>query len=430
MTLDVNLHGKPVGTLSRNGEYSCSFAYRAEAAKEFGAGSVLLSNALPVSEEAFGPDATRAYIEGLLPQGGRRRAIARELGVNPADGYGLIAELGRDCLGAVTFLAEGETEESRDGSSISWLTAAELEEVVQPRPARLLDPARPQRMRFALPGERHKLALVRDEESGRWAWPEPGVPSTHIVKPEAPERPGLVANEHACTLAYRELGLPVAHTSVETIAGRSCLVSKRFDRWGVGPTAERLHQESFTQALGVVPDNAEGRLATGTPTLGEASGLLRAIEEDSAVETLMRATFCDLLIGCTELRGANAALLFGDDGPMLAPLYDIASTEIYGETRPRPIVIGEDGPPAPLLIDLRYTIELCGRDFQPSLIEAVQLMGPLCVALGALAKRAQEEGWYRRAIDEAIQATTARALGFRDESGYLRPPGGGSPPWS
>jgi len=426
MSLDVNLHGKPVGALFRNGEDGYSFAYRAEAVEKFGAGRVLLSNSLPVRSQPFGPDATRAFVEGLLPQGSRRQAIARELGIDSGDGYGLIAELGRDCLGAVTFLAEGETEEPRYGSAISWLSEAELEEVVQPRPSRLLDPARPRRMRFALPGKRHKLALVRDEESGRWAWPEPGVPSTHIVKPEAPERPGLVVNEHACTLAYRELGLPVAHTSVETIAGRTCLVSKRFDRWGVGPDVDRLHQESFAQALGVTPDNVDGRLVAGTPTLGEASGLLRAIGEDSVVEMLMRITFCDLLIGCTELRGANAALLFGDDGPMLAPFYDIASTEIYGETRPRPAVIGEDVPPAPLLIDIRHTVELCGLEFQPCLIEAVSLMGPLCVSLGAIAERAQEEGWYRRAIDEGLQVATARALGFRDESVYLRPRGGES----
>lgn len=424
MSLDVNLHGVTVGGLFRNGEDSYTFSYRPETVEWFGAGKVLLSNSLPVRERPYGPAPTRAYIEGLLPQGGRRRTIARELGIDPADGYGLIAELGRDCLGAVTFLAQGEKEEPRDASSISWLSEAELEEVLQPRPARLFDPARPQRMRFALPGERHKLALVRDEVNDRWGWPEPGVPSTHIVKPEAPERPGLVANEHACTLAYRELGFPVAHTSVETIAGRTCLVSKRFDRWGVGENVERLHQESFTQALGVAPDSSVGRLATGTPGLDEATGLLWAIEEGPAVETLMKATFCDLLIGCTELRADNAALLFSGEGPMLAPLYGIASTEIYGETRPRPIVIGDDVPPAPLLIDIRYAIELCGVEFQPALIESVKLMGPLCVGLGAIAERAQEEGWYRRAIDDGLQLATSRALGFRDESVYLRPPGG------
>jgi serine/threonine-protein kinase HipA len=427
MSLDVYLHGRPIGELSPAGEGSYYFAYRPDVVEEDGADRARLSHSLPVREEPYGPDASRAYIEGLLPQGRRRRTIARELGLGTADGYGLIAELGRDCLGAVVFLPTGEAPQPREPGALAWLTDAELEDVLQPRPPSLFDPAEPQRMRFALPGERHKLALARDEESGRWAWPEPGVPSTHIVKPEPPERPGLAANEHACSLAYRELGLPVAHTSIETIAGWSCLVSKRFDRWGEGPIAERLHQESFAQALGIPPDAEERRLAIGTPSLGEASGLLRTIGEGPMVEILMKATFCDLLIGCAELRGGNAALLFGDDGPMLAPLYDVVSSELYGESRPRPIVIGPDVPPAPLLIDIRHTIELCGMEFQPALIESVKLMGPLCSALDSIAKRAQEEEWYRRAIDEAVGLATSRAIGFREESIYLRPPGSEPP---
>jgi len=423
MSLDVYLHGEQIGGLFPTGDGGYSFAYYPDLVEKFGAGKAMLSNSLPLRTEPFGPDASRSYVEGLLPQGTRRDTIAHELGLDPADGYGLIAELGRDCLGAVTFLPEGKPEEPRDAASPAWLSDAELEEVVQAPPSRFFDPSRPQRMRFALPGERHKLALVHDEEGDRWAWPEPGIPSTHIVKPETPERPGLVANEHACTLAYRELGLPVAHTSVETIAGQTCLVSKRFDRWVNGSQAERLHQESFAQALGVAPDCTARRLSTGTPSLAEASGLLRAIGEERAVETLMKVTFCDLLIGCTELRGANAALLFGGDGPMLAPFYDIASTEIYGETRPRPIVIGDDVPPAPLLIDLRHTIELCELEFQPSLIESVKLMGAVCMALGSVAADAWDEGWSMPAIDEAAQVVTARVLSFRQESEYLRPPG-------
>lgn len=428
MCLDVYLGGKRIGGLFRAGEDGYSFGYRPEALEEPELHTVLLSHAMPPRPEPFGPGATRAYVEGLLPQGGRRRAIARRLGVHPDDGYALIAELGRDCLGAVTFLPEGEAVEPRGEGEIAWLTDAELEELLQARPPRLFDPERPEQMRFALPGERHKLALVHDERSGRWAWPEPGLPSTHIVKPEPPERPGVVANEHACTLAYRELGLPVAHTSIETIAGHSCLVSKRFDRWGGGPCVERLHQESFTQALGIVPEDADGRLTTGVPMLSEASNLLRAIGEEAAVGTLARTVTCDLLIGCAELRGDNAALLFGRDGPMLAPFYDIASTELYGESRSRPIVIG-DAPPAPLLIDIRHTAELCGLEFQPLLIEAVELMAPLCAAIGAQARRAMDEGWYRRAIDEGLQLVIERAKAFREEAVYLKPPGAEPPPW-
>jgi serine/threonine-protein kinase HipA len=421
MSLDVYLHGERIGGLFPAGEQGYRFAYSAETVERAGTGAVLLSNSLPVRSEPFSAEATRAYVEGLLPQGHRRRTIARELGFDPGDGYELIAALGRDCLGAVAFLARDDAAELREESEPAWLGEDELEEVIDSPPGRLFDPERPERMRFALPGERHKLALVRDEESGRWAWPTAAVPSTHIVKPEPADRPGLAANEQACTLAYRELGLPVAHTSVETIAGRPCLVSRRFDRWGDGPRAERLHQESFAQALGIPPDSSERRLAPGAPSLREASGLLRAIGEEGAVQTLMRTVFCDILLGCTRLRCANAALLLLDEQPMLAPFYGIASTEIYGESRPRPIVIG--APPAPLLVDLRVTIDLCDLEFQPSIIESVRLMGSLCEALSGAVDDAEAQGWYRPAIDEAIQLATSRALGFRDESQYLRPPG-------
>lgn len=428
MSLDVYLHGERVGGLFPISEESFHFAYSPEVVDAHGAGKPLLSNALPVRSEPYGSHAARAYVEGLLPQGRLRRTIARELGLDPGDGYGLIAALGGDCLGAVTFAPAGESIEEGPVAT-PWLGEDELEGALRTPPRRLFDPDDPRRMRFALPGERHKLALVRDEDGDRWAWPSPGLPSTYIVKPEPADHPGLVANEHACSLAYRELGLPVAHTAIEEIGGHTCLVSKRFDRWGDGPGAQRLHQESFAQALGVAPGDGE-RLAIGVPTLSEARGLLHAIREDGAIGTLMRATFCDLLLGCTELRGGNAALLLGGEGSMLAPFYDIASTEIYGETRPRPVVTGEDVPDAPLLIDFRHTIELCGMEFQPAIVEAVSLMGPLCQALGAVAERAQEEGWYRRSIDEAIGIATSRALTFASEElVHLRPPGAPPPPW-
>lgn len=422
MSLDVYLHGKRIGALAPTGEDTYSFAYLPEVAAEASVAATL-STALPLRPEPYGPHASRAYVEGLLPQGLRRTAIAEELGLSPTDGYGLIAALGRDCLGAVTFRAEGDDESPEDRGEPAWLDEGELREVLRWAPKRYFD-ARPDRMRFALPGERHKLALVRDEEGDRWAWPRPDMPSTHIVKPETPERPGLVANEHACTIAYRELGIPVVPTAVEEIAGQTCLVSKRFDRWDDGGRVKRIHQESFAQALGIAPDEEGQRLATGTPSLSEARGLLRAVEEPDAIEALMRATFCDLLIGCAKLRGGGAALVRRPDGrPMLAPLYDVVSTEIYGDQRPRPTVVGADVPPAPLLIHLRHTIELCGAEFQPAMIEAVELMGPLCTALGGVARDAWEEGWHRRQIDDAIQVATSRCLGFREEAEYLRPPG-------
>ncbi len=424
MRLDVHMHGEKVGSLRRCAE-GCVFAYDPRALERSDAAKTLLSIALPPRAEPFSPEATRAYVEGLLPQGGRRRTIARELGLDPGDGFGLIAELGGDCIGAVTFGAEGEEAEPRDPAALAWAEEEELAEVLRPPPGgELFDDADPRRMRFALPGRRHKLALVREEASGRWAWPEAGVPSTHIVKPEPADRPGFAALEAACTAAYREMGLPAAHAEVEEIAGVSCLVSKRFDRWGAGPGAERLHQESFAQALGIAPDATAGRLGAGIPSLAESRGLLRAIGEEDAARALMHATFCDLTIGNTELRPANAALLHSDEGPMLAPFYGIASTEIYGEVRPRPVVVGADIPPAPFLVDLVTTVDQFDFERQRSVIEAVRIMGELCSPLSAAAERAQEEGWYRRAIDDALQLVLRRMTAFfEEEADYMRPPG-------
>ena len=125
-----------------------------------------------------------------------------------------------------------------------------------------------------------------------------------------------------------------------------------------------------------------------------------------------------------KLNGANAALLFTGDGPILAPFFGIAATEIYGAERRRPPVAG--APPAPFLVDIRRTAWECDFEFQPSLMKAVETMGRACASLNAVIDLAREEGWYSRVADEALQCAIDRSIGFKDEMEYLRPPGGES----
>ena len=415
------MHGERVGSL-RRGEGSYGFAYDMEAVDRVGAARSWVSTRMPPRPEPYGPEIAAPYVEGLLPQGRRRLKLARELGLEAGDGYGLIAAVGRDCIGAVSFLPAGE-QAPPPPDAPEWLGAEELAGVLRTPPQRLLDPERPQRMRSALPGRRHKLALVRDGETGAWAWPQPGAPSTHIVKPEPPHRPGIAALEAACTQAYREVGLMVAHAELVEIAGVECLVSKRFDRLQAEDgRVECLHQESLAQALGVLPGAEQGRLVAGSPTLAEVAGLLRAIDDEPAIDSLLTAAFCDILIGHTEPRGSGAALLFGGGTPTLAPFYDIVATEVYGDERARPTVVGENVPPAPLLIDLTHALRQCGVEDQPGVLRAVGLMEPLGRALGAAAQRATDEDWYRRAIDDTLQRLMQRSMKFfKEEMIYLRP---------
>lgn len=430
MALDVHMHGERVGSLLRDGD-GYELAYDLDAVERMGVARARLSTTMPPRAEPYGPEATRPWIEGLLPQGRRRLKLARELGLESGDGYGLIAELGGDCPGAVTFLPAGEQPRRPDPDDLAWLEREELEDVLSTQLPQMLDEESPLRMRAALPGRRHKLALIRDEEGDRWAWPEPGAPSTHILKPDPSYRPGLAALELACAHAYRDVGLVVAHAEVVEIAGVQCLLCKRFDRWGAGERVERLHQESLTQALGIPPGYAEERLVPGAPTLAEAAGLLRALGGGDAIDPLLVAASCDIWLGHTEPRGAGAALLHTGGQPTLAPFYDLAATEIYGDERARPVPVdGEDAPPAPVLEDLIQVVRQCGVADQPGILRAIELMGPLSRAMGAAARRAQEEEWYRRAIDDALQIALQRIQNFGlREAKYLAPPGADIPPW-
>lgn len=412
-SLDVYLLERRVGTLRPAPEGRCAFAYSAEAL-EAGAGMPPLSHSLPLRERPYGPLEATRYFERLLPSGERRIRIAAELGIGPRETFALLAELGRDCPGAVVLVEEGEPIEPPPPDSLSYVTDAELEFLLSPEPwGTLFDPGDRRRMRQALPGAEHGVALYRDEQRDRWAWPEPGLPSTHVLRAEPPERPGLAAITVAFTNAYRKLGMPSAQVQVAPIGERVCLVGKRFDRWFQEGRIHRLHQESFAQAIGL----RQGEEAS----LAESCELVREIGEEGAVETLKAAAFSNRIVGnCTQL-AASCALLYEGSSPMVAPLQRISATELYGDTYPIPPPIG--GPPAPFLCDLARVIAECRHEFQPSLIAALSLMVPICAAVGEAAERAVQEGWYDRAIDEALAIVFRRVKRFPEELEYLRPPG-------
>lgn len=400
MGLDVYLSDKRIGVLSRAGEGGCAFAYAPELVEEVaaaeGTGPLPLSRSLPVRAEPYGPAETRPYIEGLLPEGARRETIAGELCVDPEDSYALVAALGRDCPGAVVFLPEGEPPPARDPSSLAWLTGEELEQLAL-RPERgLIDPANEQRMRFALPGTAHKLALVRSEAGNRWAWPTAGVPSTHILKPAGEEPVDLAINRMACTTGVRKLGLPAAETELVEIGGLRCLVARRFDRRGEGVDAVRLHMESFPQALGFAPGSEEAR------RLGYRRSweLLREADAEEDMEALFAFAFCKYLLGHDESpHGRDAALLHGPEGTGLAPFCDFASPSPYRsreERKPRSIPLLMDG--AASTDELAPGVLDCEPELQPMLWGALREAARLSDALYDAGEQAKMEGWYSRLI--------------------------------
>ena len=419
MSLDVHLYGERIGTLFPAGDNDYRFAYDPELVKRVGPGKGLLSNSLPARPEPFSAAATQAYIEGLLPEGRRRERLGRELGIDATDGYLLIAELGRDCPGAVTFLPEGTPVERRDAGSIAWLTEEELAEVVKPPPPRLFTEDCERRMRFALPGVRHKLSLIRDEVGGRWGWPEAGAPSTHVVKPDTGEYPEYIANEMFCMTVCRQVGLPIAKATVEEIAGRRCLISPRYDRI-VDENLEvrRIHQETFCQALGISPFAEEETEEGEAPGFAEACGLLHAVSRSDEVVNLLTVAFCNYMLGNGDAHGKNFALLDRDGKWRIAPLCDLTSTVVYDEPLHTGMVISDDYGETAYLLELAEVCEECEFDFEVMRGLAATTATRVGMAVETIATRSKKEGWHRPIVDKIVEIAADRSFGLGAEVEY------------
>lgn len=409
------------------GESDYRLAYDPDVVERVGPGNALLSNSLPARVEPFSAEATSAYVEGLLPEGRRRVRLARELEISAGDGYRLLAEIGGDCPGAVSFLPEGEEPRPRELDEIAWLDEDELAELVKPPPPRLFSEQCDRRMRFALPGVRHKLSLVRDEENDRWGWPEAGVASTHVVKPETGEYPEYVANEMFCVTVCREIGLPVADAKVVELGGRRCLVSPRYDRVvGRGGETRRLHSESFCQALGVSPFAEEGTVEGEAPSWSEARGLLSAVSQHGEVAGLLTAACCNYMLGNGDVHGRNFALLeprrvgLPDAGREWrpAPFTDVTSTVVYDDPVHRGMVISDDYQETSYLLELAEVAEACDFDFEALRGIVSMTAEKVSTAVETLATRAMTEGWHEPVIGKIVELAADRSFGLSAEVEY------------
>lgn len=332
--LCVYLRGSYAGRLIRKENGNMQFRYDPEY------GGPPLSQALPVQPDAHPHAACLAVFGGLLPEGQGRESIARNAGISAHNDFALLEELGGDCAGAITLLPPGI--EQACAPATYAIDEADLDGRIARLPQRPLaaDPARG--IRLSLAGAQPKLPVILTPE-GMALPATPAVPTTHIIKPEPEAFPGLVDNEAFCVELARAIGLPVAVVSKGlTVSGRPYLLVERFDRDRSVTPVLRLHQEDFCQALGR-PSERKYQ-ADGGPSIVESFDLVRRATVAPArdIATLWRLLVFNYLIGNCDAHGKNFSLLRTDEGPALAPFYDLVSTTIYPQLT-RKLAMNIDG---------------------------------------------------------------------------------------
>lgn len=331
-TLNVHLHGRPVGALLRKENGNLQFRYDKDYVEAKGPP---LSLNLPLRTEAFPHRDCLAFFGNLLPEEDVRAQVALATGISAANDYKLLERFAGDVAGAVTLLPSGEGEEGPAPDSLEALSPERLDELLTQLPQRPLAVDEKGEVRLSLAGAQSKLPAVEVEEG--FALPHGSShATTHILKPEPARFPGLVANEFFCMRLAREVGLQVAAVGrAATTSGLPFLIVSRYDRDLTQEPIRRLHQEDLCQALGKL--YVEKYQQEGGPGAREAMGL---IDDASSVPArdrrqLWLALVFNVLIGNCDAHGKNYSLLYDSPAPSLAPLYDLVSTAAYDELTTR-----------------------------------------------------------------------------------------------
>lgn len=328
--LAVWLHGTWVATID-SARRRVRLTYTDEARGLYAPGTPVLSLSLPVRAERFPQGIVRPFLDGLLPEGESRRVIARAVGVDAEDTYGLVRALGRDCAGAIVIQP---VEESAPPPSTAVtadpLSDEELADLV--RNLRNAPLGAGGRVRVSLAGVQEKLLLTRMPDN-TWGRPVDGTPSTHILKPEIAAYPNTIENEAFCMRVAKHLGLRVANVETTEVAGRKLIVVERYDRM-VQPdgTVERIHQEDFCQATGARPEHKYQQ--DGGPPLKRIAEIVAAVTVRGSLERLLQAVTLNTLVGNGDAHAKNLSLLHERSGVLqLAPIYDVMCTLTYDDDR-------------------------------------------------------------------------------------------------
>lgn len=280
--------------------------------------------------------AVRAYFENLLPDSTPiRQRIARRFAARTTDAFDLLAEVGRDCAGAL-YIASDDAPPGE----ISRLDAEPLDEAGVARLLRAVanvggpgaadDDA--QDLRISIAGAQEKTALLWHQ--GRWWRPLRATPTTHIFKLPLGrvgnlqlDLSDLVDNEWLCAQILEAFGLPIAKCHPLVFEDQRVLAVERFDRrWSPdGKWLLRLPQEDMCQATATPPHLKYE--ADGGPGIDTIMGLLNgSAKRERDREVFFRAQLLFWMLFAPDGHAKNFSLALHAGGSYsLAPLYDVMS---------------------------------------------------------------------------------------------------------
>ncbi len=333
-TLSVWTNGQRVGTwtFNRRGEHNLQY----DSGWMSSPAGRPLSLSLPFTGDgALNGDRVRNFFDNLLPDSETiRLRIATRFKTESVESFDLLQAIGRDCVGAVQLLGEGESPTDVQSIKGTPLSESDIESLlIQPTRSGPMGNLNDQDdLRISLAGVQEKTALLWHQ--GQWMRPHGSTPTTHILKlpigmvgHREADFSTSVENEWLCMNLLAEFGLPVAKTEILNFGSQKVLSVERFDRQlhSSGDWIMRLPQEDFCQVMGV-PSHLKYE-SDGGPGLADLTGILKgSIQGENDLTTLLTTQLLFWMLAAPDGHAKNFSIRVLPQGRYaLTPLYDVMS---------------------------------------------------------------------------------------------------------
>jgi len=327
--LTALLNGRLVGEIDMARSGAITFRYAQDWLTWEHALPVSLS--LPLQEQAHQGAPVIAYLENLLPDNPAiRERVAAKVGAGGTDAYNMLEKIGRDCVGALQFVA-GDIPPKPTGLEGEPVSDAQIAHILRNLATAPLG-IEEDDFRISLAGAQEKTALLRKD--GEWVRPLGMTPTTHILKTQLGVLPSginlsdSVENEFLCMTFCRAMGMDVAEVEIVDFEDVRALSVTRFDRrWARDGRLIRLPQEDFCQALGYPP--SQKYQMDGGPSIADSMQLLGGSDRPNEDRlAFFKAQVLFWLLGATDGHAKNFSIVLRPGGGFgMTPLYDVLTAQ-------------------------------------------------------------------------------------------------------
>ena len=280
-------------------------------------------------------ESVRRFLANLLPEGRWLEELVISSHISRANIFGLVAAIGTETTGALTFRLGGTPSED-SATSFRPVTTMELTERISQR-QNVSIAVWDGKPRLSVAGVQDKLPLLIRAD-GQMGFGEGELASTHIMKFGTARALHLVINEFICMQLAKGTRLTVADVSLARF-GEPVLVVRRFDRELTGDHVIRRHLIDGCQMLDLPPaykyerpfgkggDASVIRSGANLPDLFASCRLCRV--PAATLRDMLNWVLFQLLIGNSDAHGKNISFFVGPGGIDMAPSYDLLNLDMY-----------------------------------------------------------------------------------------------------